>query len=132
MTEVNPRYPASTEVLEHVLHTALLRDHAAAFGWEVPPARLGVSPGVEAMGKFVLFSDREFVAPAPAEWLQPAEWLHAGMWNQTPLVADVPPGGTRITVGQPICTVFTVGKTAAECLVQMPDAVDGVKSRLFS
>jgi predicted ATP-grasp superfamily ATP-dependent carboligase len=54
------------------------------------------------------------------------------MWNQTPLVADVPPGGTRVSVGEPVCTVFTVGKTAAECLAQMPDAVESVKSRLFT
>jgi predicted ATP-grasp superfamily ATP-dependent carboligase len=132
LTEVNPRYPASAEILEHVLCTALLRDHAAAFGAELPAARPPVSSGVDALGKFVLFSDRDFVAPAPAEWLQPAEWLHAGMWNQRPLVADVPPGGTRISVGQPICTVFTGGKTVADCLAQVSDAVHSVKSRLCS
>jgi predicted ATP-grasp superfamily ATP-dependent carboligase len=132
LTEVNPRYPASTEVLEHALHVALLRDHAAAFGGELPAARPPVTPAVDALGKFVLFSDRDFVAPAPADWLQPAEWLHAGLWNQTPLLADVPQAGTPIAAGQPICTVCTVGKTTAECLARFPDAVNSVKSRLFS
>jgi len=132
LTEVNPRYPASTEVLEHALHVTLIRDHAAAFGWDLPPPRPLAASGVGAVGKFVLFSDRDFIAPAPSEWLQPEEWLHAGLWNQTPLLADVPAGGTPITVGQPVCTVYTVGQTAAECLERLPEAVAGVRSRLMT
>jgi predicted ATP-grasp superfamily ATP-dependent carboligase len=131
MTEVNPRYPASTEVLEYVLHVALIRDHCAAFGAELPEPRAAAAAPLHACGKFVLFSDRDFTAAAPEEWLQPEEWLHAELWSHPPRLADVPAAGTAIRRGAPICTLFTQGETAAKCLEQLPDAAASVRARLF-
>jgi predicted ATP-grasp superfamily ATP-dependent carboligase len=130
MTEVNPRYPASAEVLEHVLHIALMRDHCAAFGAELPEPRAAGAGPLHACGKFVLFSDRDFTAPAPEEWLQPDEWLHADLWSHPPRLSDVPPAGTAIWRGAPICTLFTRGETAADCLGQLPNLVASVRARL--
>jgi predicted ATP-grasp superfamily ATP-dependent carboligase len=132
MTEVNPRYPASTEVLEYVLHVALIRDHCAAFGAELPEPRAAAAAPLHACGKFVLFSDRDFTAAAPEEWLQPEEWLHAELWSHPPRLADVPAAGTAIRRGAPICTLFTQGETAAKCLEQLPDVVASVRARLFA
>ena len=130
LTEVNPRYTGSAEVLEHALGLTLLRDHCAAFGLELPDA---CSPpaGVPAMGKFILYSDRDLVAPDPSEWLQPEEWLHADCWQAAPRIADIPAPGSRIAAGDPLCTIFTTGSVPVECLEQMPSAVADVRARLL-
>lgn len=132
MTEVNPRYPASAEVLEHVLHAALIRDHCAAFGAELPEPRAAAAEPLHACGKFVLFSDRDFTAPAPEDWLQPEEWLHADLWRLPPRLADIPPAGAAIRRGAPVCTLFTQGQTASECLDRLADAIASVRSRLLA
>jgi predicted ATP-grasp superfamily ATP-dependent carboligase len=130
LTEVNPRYTGSTEVLEHTLGLTLLRDHSVAFGWELPDV-CAPPASVAALGKYILYSDRDLVAPEPAEWLLPDEWLHADSWHGTPKIADVPAAGARIRSGDPLCTVFTSGATSEDCLRQMPAAVADVRNRLW-
>jgi predicted ATP-grasp superfamily ATP-dependent carboligase len=131
LTEVNPRYTGSTEVLEHALGLTLLRDHCAAFDWELPDV-VAPPPGVPALGRFILYSDREFVAPDPAEWLLPDEWLHAECWRGTPKIADIPAAGSRIRCDDPVCSLFTTGATADDCLRQLPSVVADVRSRFFA
>jgi predicted ATP-grasp superfamily ATP-dependent carboligase len=131
LTEVNPRYTGSTEVLEHALGLTLLRDHCAAFGRELP-ALAAPPPGTPALGKFILYSDREFVAPDPAEWLLPDEWLHADCWRGTPRIADIPAAGATIRCGDPVCSLFTAAATASDCLQQLPSAVADIRSRLLA
>jgi predicted ATP-grasp superfamily ATP-dependent carboligase len=129
LTEVNPRYTGSVEVLEHTLKLALLRNHCAVFGIE-PPEYASPSPGVSALGKFILYSTQEWRAPDPADWLLPDEWVHSEMWRDVPRLADIPPAGTVIRPGEPICSVFVAGTSPSECLDGMPACVDSVLSRL--
>lgn len=131
LTEVNPRYTGSTEVLEHTLGLTLLRDHCAAYGWPLPDGS-AAPQSVPALGKFILYSDRDLVAPDPAEWLLPDEWLHANTWQGTPKVADVPAAGAPIRAGEPLCTLFTTGTAIDECLDKLPAAVADVRARLLS
>ncbi len=130
LTEVNPRYTGSAEVLEHALGLTLVRDHCTAFGLQ-PPDHCTPPEGVPAIGKFILYSDRDLIAPDPADWLQPDEWLHADCWKSTPRIADIPATGTRLDQGDPICTIFTTGAVPVECLQRMPDAVADVRARLL-
>lgn len=129
LTEVNPRYTGSVEVLEHTLHLALLRDHCAVFGTDLPEFATR-PPGVPAMGKFILYSSRDWTAPDPADWLLPDEWIHADMWQHVPRIADIPPAGTRIGPGQPICSLFVTADSPSECLEGLPAFLDSVLGRL--
>jgi predicted ATP-grasp superfamily ATP-dependent carboligase len=129
LTEVNPRYTGSVEVLEHTLRIALLRDHCAVFGID-PPALATLPPGVPAMGKFILYSTQEWRAPDPADWLLPDEWIHAEMWQHVPRVADIPPAGTAIGPGQPICSLFVTAESPSECLEALPEFLNSVRGRL--
>lgn len=122
--EVNPRYTASVEVLEHALGLSALRLHrsacesfdesrpqsdveaersiAAEFAGATPPGGSNAN-----VGKAVLFADREFTSP-------PIPFERFG--DALPEMADVPPAGTRFRPGQPLCTVFASGGTVAACL----------------
>jgi predicted ATP-grasp superfamily ATP-dependent carboligase len=129
LTEINPRYTGSVEVLEHTLRLALLRDHCAVFGID-PPEFATLPPGVSAMGKFILYSTQAWMAPDPADWLLPDEWIHADMWQHVPRVADIPSAGTRIGPGQPICSLFVTGAAPSQCLEGLPAYLDSVLARL--
>ncbi len=130
ITEVNPRYPASTEVLEHACGVALLRDHCAAFGMEPPAPVTPVRAAVAALGKFVLYSDRDFQAPSPRDWLDPAEWLHERLWADVPHLADIPRAGACLRAGHPVCTFFVTGPNAEACLSELPAAAARLRERL--
>lgn len=132
ITEVNPRYPASTEVLEHACGLALLRDHCAAFGLELPAAPPAPRPTVETIGKFVLYSDRDLTALDPREWLEPGEWLHETMWSGIPQLADVPQGGAHVRKGHPVCTLFVTAENLDECRSQARAAAERLRGRLFA
>lgn len=129
LTEVNPRYTGSVEVLEHTLKLALVRDHCAMFGLELPEFA-SPSPGVSAMGKFILYSDRDWCAPDPADWLLPDEWTHSEMWRDVPRLADIPSAGAVIGPGQPVCSLFVTGATPQECLDGLPARLESILSRI--
>lgn len=129
LIEVNPRYTGSVEVLEHTLRLALLRDHCAVFGIE-PPEHAAPSPGVTALGKFVLYSPTDWKAPEPSEWLLPDEWMHEEIWREVPSLADIPPAGAQVRAGQPICSLFVRGESTSDCLDGLGERLASVSSRL--
>ena len=96
IVEINPRYPASLEVLERAAGRPALppADPAAAHAAGPAPGRCPV------WGKRVVFADVARVAgPAPSG---------KTAWR----FADVPEPGTRIPAGRPVCTVFARATTA--------------------
>ena len=106
--EVNPRYTAAVELLEHALGFAALAFHAAAFrGGDAAPA-----PGAhvsEVVGKAVVY------APSP---LVTAEDLLARYRPDPfsfPRAADLPPPGRPIARGEPVLTVFASGADEDSC-----------------
>lgn len=129
LTEVNPRYTGSVEVLEHTLKLLLLRDHCGVFDVELPESA-APSPGVTALGKFILYSTTEWTAPDPSEWLLPDEWTHSEIWREVPRIADIPPAGSRVRRGQPICSLFVAGANPTECLEGLGERIASVTSRL--
>ncbi|MGE5193557.1 MAG: ATP-grasp domain-containing protein [Deltaproteobacteria bacterium] len=127
LTEVNPRYPASTELVEHVLQVPLVDRHHRAF--VVPPsggaprkAPEGGTTNGPVLGKIVLYADRDLVAPDLARFVsRPSSWLETpGTYDRSlPYLADIPDSGQPISRGQPICTVFARGKIESECLARL-------------
>lgn len=114
LTEVNPRYPASVELLEFATGVCLLLDHCACFegapcetpvvDWEPLPHRV--------LGKAILYSrskvtvrfERDFPADGYRTW---------------PRYLDVPSPGSVIPRGAPICTVAASGATPTDCREQL-------------
>jgi predicted ATP-grasp superfamily ATP-dependent carboligase len=113
--EVNPRYTASVEVLEHALGIAALESHRRVFesapGAEAEPAAARAETGApDFIGKAVLFARAPLVFPEGGAWQPGGE----GPWR-LPELADVPPPGTRIGAGRPVLTFFTRGASLANC-----------------
>ena len=131
VTEVNPRYPASAEVLEHVCGLTLIGDHCRAFCNEWPPLAETPPNPVHAMGKFVLYARAALEVPEPDRWLLNADLDSADLWQRTPRIADIPPAGTRLQAGEPMCTLFTTGQSRVECLEQLPPLIQDTESRLL-
>ncbi|MEN0110570.1 MAG: ATP-grasp domain-containing protein [Planctomycetota bacterium] len=105
VVEVNPRYPASAEVLERASGQSVLAQHASAFGgdrsceWEAAPGRVAAKQVVYARGRIT-------VDERLAELLQA---LH-----RTGDVADLPREGTSIEAGQPVCTALGHASSVAK------------------
>ena len=137
LTEVNPRYTASVEILEAAFAFPLLdwhrlacetfsgvadtenveRDFRAAFD-HVRSRFSG-----ECVGKTVLFAPRDVVTPPLDVFFE----LEAG---RPAVLADVPQPGTQISRGRPICTVFASGRTAAACLNSLVTRVRRVEQHI--
>ncbi len=107
--EVNPRLPASVEILERVLgfsavglhvvacRDALLPDPSACTTDEMAKAALH--------GKAVLYSRCDFVVED--RFLERIRQRNHG--TDDPVIADIPTVGTHILAGHPLMTVFATG-----------------------
>jgi predicted ATP-grasp superfamily ATP-dependent carboligase len=112
LTEVNPRYTASVEVVEILGGFNLIRDHCAATGLEVPetlPQSILSAPSRATVGKVVLYAERDAIAPDTSAWrcMTPL--------GPIPALADVPERGSRVKRGSPVCTVLAAAATEADC-----------------
>ncbi len=141
LTEVNPRYPASTEMVEYQLGVPLLDWHRRAcelFASSpfvapplvVPPAG-GLAPEPipashpnppEVLGKIILYAKSELTAPDLSRFIiRPSNWIldRRTLNESLPYIADIPVPGTHITAGQPICTLFARARSEGECLAKL-------------
>jgi predicted ATP-grasp superfamily ATP-dependent carboligase len=99
--EVNPRYPASAEVLERALEIDAVRLHVEACREGRLPQGQTDRPS-RWCGKAIVYARRDAIVTE--EFCRVAEPLWAGQaW---PELADVPAAGTRIGTGAPAVTVL--------------------------
>ena len=124
LTEVNPRYTASVEVLEHVLQIPLLDWHRRACEefltgltrtreWDAFATQLTGILACKAqrrVGKVIVYADRALQA---GDWTR---FISNPESDSIPYMADIPSPGQSIDAGQPICTIFATASGAAECL----------------
>ena len=116
--EVNPRYPASAEILEYVLGIKTMAFHRAAFDSGAPePTSVASAPGSDSpaliVGKAILYANRSLQFPKEGPWrplLTRPQW----MWN-LPDFADIPQPSQIIDVGRPILTFFCQSATLEGC-----------------
>ena len=127
IVEVNPRYPASLEVLELAFGEAALPLHRAAF----ESTEDGTWPEMETLtgevvGKGVLLAPRRLVVTE--------DLLSCAATSpfDVPIAADLPPSGTEIEQGQPVLTVYGRGSTEEECLLELRDAARRFERRLLA
>lgn len=104
--EVNPRFTASTEVVESHLQRSAIAFHACCFGWEAKSAVAARS----ITSKAILFAKHP--ANISAEF-------NLGALDEATLghLADIPATGTPIDIGQPILTML--GRGGAEELFEL-------------
>jgi predicted ATP-grasp superfamily ATP-dependent carboligase len=116
--EVNPRYPASAEVLEYALDIKALSFHQAAFDSDVSePAPVAHAPGsaprLSFVGKAILFANRSFSFPREGPWMTSITALQAV--QNLPDFADIPQPGQVIKAGRPILTFFSQCASLEDC-----------------
>lgn len=116
LTEVNPRYTASVEVLEVLAETNLIHDHCQATGFEMPEgrdARVLAAPRGAVLGKLLLYADRDVIMP------DISSWQLTGPFGPIPAYADVPASGTFTAEGSPVCTVLAAAADINQCIDYM-------------
>ena len=99
--EVNPRFSASMELLEHGADLSLFALHADACAGRLP--RRTTPTLNQVHGKAIVFARRAVTPRATRRWLTDAA------------MADIPRPGERIARGRPICTVFATERDAESC-----------------
>lgn len=114
--EINPRYPASIEVLELACGVPMLDRHVAVFEKRLPefitpPHRCRV------VAKAIYYAPRRLKIPDSGPWSQ-AEVYAATVWRR-PDFADIPNPGTVIEPGQPVLTILTEATDESACLNQL-------------
>lgn len=122
--EVNPRYTASVEVLEHATGVPALELQRQVFeGGRAKPQAAENRAGF--VGKAILFAAKELTFPGVGPWQRRVDP------HQLPEFADIPPGGQRIATNRPILTCFARAKTVANCLVRLQKTAADLDRTLF-
>jgi predicted ATP-grasp superfamily ATP-dependent carboligase len=104
--EVNPRYPASAEVLDRALNVSTVGLHVASCRDRVLPSLL--SDSTRCAGKAILYAPRDFVVCQRFAALI-AEENRSNSELFCPRVADVPVTGSTIRRGWPVLTLLENG-----------------------
>lgn len=121
--EINPRYTASVEVLEHAQGGYALDLHRWAFDPDRSPSArwLTIAPVV---GKSIMFAQETLVFPHEGPWQETLRLPFSP--TQMSDYADIPVAGQRIEAGQPILTVFAKGKFSAvqDALKERAESLD--------
>jgi uncharacterized protein len=105
MTEVNPRYSASMELIEHAYELPLFQLHAeAALNGKLPDFSLeSALKSNRFFGKAIIFAEKSTIVPDTSGWL-----------NKT--FRDIPVRGEALYAGNPICTLLNSGQTYEDVL----------------
>ncbi len=125
--EVNPRYPASVEILELSTGVRALDLHRCAFEFVSGPLPVPSSPK-SVVGKAIVYAVEDGVFPEVGPWL---DGLGAHALDAIPEFADVPCAGEPLARGHPVLTVFASGSTPAECERNLRIRVADVTRRLY-
>ncbi len=108
LTEVNPRYSASMELIEQAYELPIFRLHARAVVDDgLPEFRLEEKLTKTGFwGKAILYAVKDAIAPDTHKWI-----------GKT--IRDIPVPGERLRAGNPICTVLANQSTYEETLTDL-------------
>ena len=131
--EVNPRYTASVEVLEHAGGMSALLQHERVFEGADPALTTHHSPlpthhsGI--IGKAILFARASLIFPNDGPWRQSLSpqndpWIMSAF-------ADIPQAGQPIAPGQPVLSLFARADTIAGCVNQLQTIAADLDRLLF-
>jgi uncharacterized protein len=120
LTEVNPRYSASMELIERAYHLPVFHLHLESVtSGRLPQFNLE-SQVMNGMffGKGVLFCEKDFVMPN-------------AMGDTAFDLRDIPVPGEKLRKGNPVCTILTRRPTYAETLSGLGVRAENLKERLY-
>lgn len=110
LLEVNPRPPASAELVELALGENLFSAHLHPLASKGPDS--GPKPGVH--GKAIVYARRDLTIPDTGDWY-------------AKLRRDIPHAGAKIRAQHPVCTVLASGPDRAQCLRLLKNAAKQVR-----
>ncbi len=111
--EVNPRYPASVEILEYGEGIQALSWHRAAFDPDAAKTA-GTTLQKSVVGKAILFAKFPIEFPREGPWTR--SLTHPKLIGEMPAFADIPSAGQLIEAGKPILTFFSRSGSVSGCL----------------
>jgi len=119
--DLNPRYPASVEVLEHALgfHAIALQRSAFLLPGDALPEP-GLARAGELLGKAVVFAPTDVVAASDLVRIHPPDP------ERFPEAADLPARGSRHSRGSPLVTVFARGAGEEACMDALREAASHI------
>lgn len=118
LIEVNPRYPASAEVLERATGRSLVAEHVAACDAIFNAESLSEHATGAISGKAVLFAERDFIVSERFSDLLDRENRGAQeLWQRK--AADLPATGNAIRAGWPVFTILEEGESEADVLARL-------------
>jgi predicted ATP-grasp superfamily ATP-dependent carboligase len=120
VTEVNPRWTGSMELVERAYGWSVFGAHAAACrAGELPDVDLlRVQRTSPAVGKAVVFAPRDIRVGDTRAWVG------------DPDIRDIPHPDQSIAAGRPVCTVFASGADAAACHAALVRRAEWVRLQL--
>jgi len=122
--EVNPRWCASMELVERTYGLSVFGAHAAACrDGRLPVFDLAAARRrAIAVGKAIVFARRELTVGD----------VRAGLTSlvRSGDLRDIPKACTTIQAGRPICTVFAVGRRAADCRAELVRRAAAIEASL--
>ena len=120
LTEVNPRYSASMELIEHAYELPIFHLHAqAVLHGSLPEFQLeAVLSNRTFFGKAILFAERNAVAPDTKGWLDSG-------------ARDIPAPGETLHKGNPICTVLANRPTSDETRAELIQRAALLKESIY-
>ena len=117
--EINPRYTASVEVLEHATGLVAMDVHRRAFTDELGDFHPAQRAGRRVIGKAILYARQRLVMPADGPWTASFDQPATGFRE----FADISHPGELIDQGQPVMSLFAQADTAANCVVELQQRV---------
>jgi len=126
--EINPRYTSSLELFEFATGRPLLVDHCTCFSESQATTSIdGSSSGLP----HPIFAKQILYAPVPLRIDSPLIPLpDLGSPRRFPPLADIPPRGTEIPRGEPVCTLYTNAPDRATALQNLAAAESSLLRRL--
>jgi predicted ATP-grasp superfamily ATP-dependent carboligase len=125
--EVNPRYPASAEIVERATSVGTVAAHASACRNRSFPSKTSENDRI-FHGKAILFARR----PVTVSFKFDDSMRDIRRTNLLPEFADLSPPGTRIETARPVMTAFATGATSDEVIANLQDRIAAIERRLYA
>jgi predicted ATP-grasp superfamily ATP-dependent carboligase len=121
LTEVNPRYSASMELIEQAYELPVFKLHVQAIlNDKLPDFNLETRLKDRfSYGKAILYANQDAFSPDTRNWYERR-------------IRDIPHPGERLYKGQPICTLLAEAETWEGCFASLTAKVEAIKGEIYA
>ncbi len=120
LTEINPRYSASVELIERAYRLPTFHLHAqASLLGSLPKFRLEKALKTNGFfGKSIIYAERNAIVPDTRDWFRRK-------------IRDIPLSGDKLRMGNPVCTILSCGPTYAQVLTDLIRHAAKLKKEIY-